>query len=194
MQFTLFPSRRCHRPRSKKGMGTEMRSSFLVGERSFFYLSAGNRHNATVVVVALSPFQPELARPTGQFWNVSNASAPRAHIPNNPRTRNWPGDRGVGYRTDTLRTFVPKGVVRGQCLVPTGKRLCRGGHGSVCGCVLFCLERGRDEDYSVHGDEWLLGLLQRPLHALCIGLQGFLTQDEASNAGLCVLQDLKERK
>jgi hypothetical protein len=59
---------------------------------------------------------------------------------------------------------------------------------------LFCLERGRDEDYSVHGDEWLLGLLQRLLHALCIGLQGFLTQDEASNAGLCVLQDLKERK
>jgi hypothetical protein len=39
MQFKLFPSRRCHRPRSKKGMGTEMRSSFLVGERSFVYLS-----------------------------------------------------------------------------------------------------------------------------------------------------------
>jgi hypothetical protein len=44
----------------------------------------------------------------------------------------------------------------------------------------------------VHGDEWLLGLLQRLLHALCIGSQGLLTQDEASNAGLCVLHDFDD--
>lgn len=103
-----------------------------------------------------------------------------------------PGDRGVGIARTLFDGRSCPSVVRAVPLYMHWPTTLSGRNTKVWLVVVVCLARERDEDCSVHGDEWLLGLLQRLLHALCIGSQGLLTQDEASNAGLCVLHDFDD--